>query len=370
MQKNKENTPTRRKWTALSLILALFCLPLLSGCGAGQGAEAPLPEEETMRTMHQENKEIYLAGGCFWGMEKYLAEVPGVLETSVGYANGTTENPTYREVCTGETGHAETVQVMYDPAKASLRFLLSLYFEAIDPTSVNRQGNDAGSQYRTGIYYVDEADLPVIEAAVGGLAQTLDQPVAIEVMPLANYSLAEDYHQDYLDKNPSGYCHISPALFERARNAVEYQKPDDDTLREQLTPLQYQVTQENATEPAFQNAYDHHFEPGIYVDITTGQPLFLSTDKYDSGCGWPAFSRPIDDTAVNNYTDHSYGMQRTEVRSSAGDAHLGHVFEDGPAEEGGLRYCINSASLRFVPKDDMAAEGYAEYLPLLEAEGK
>lgn len=357
----------QRKWIAAALLAVLLCIAL-SGCGVGQGAETPAVEDKDMQTTNQNSKEIYLAGGCFWGVEKYLAEIPGVLETTVGYANGHTESPTYQEVCTGDTGHAEAVYVRYDPTKVSLRFLLSMYFDAIDPTSVNRQGNDVGTQYRTGIYYTDGADLPVIEAAVGGLSEQLDQPVAIEVAALANYTLAEDYHQDYLDKNPGGYCHLSPALFEKARNAVEYQKPDDAALREELTPLQYQVTQENATEPAFHNEYDTLFEPGIYVDITTGQPLFVSTDKFDSGCGWPAFSKPIDDSAVTNHSDTSYGMRRTEVRSGVGDAHLGHVFEDGPAEAGGLRYCINSASLRFVPKADMAKEGYEAYLSLLEAE--
>jgi len=310
------------------------------------------------------HKEIYLAGGCFWGSEKYLSGIGGVKHTSVGYANGVTPSPTYREVCGGNTGYAETVHVVYDPGEISLSFLLDLYFQSIDPTSVNRQGGDVGEQYRTGIYYVDEGDLPAISAAVEKVQKGLARPVATEVKPLQNYFLAEDYHQNYLVKNPGGYCHISDAMCKAAAAAKEpkpsYKKPDDAELKARLTDLQYRVTQQNATEPAFSGAYDEEFGPGIYVDITTGEPLFSSADKYDSGCGWPAFTRPIRDAAVTERADTSHGMRRTEVRSGAGDAHLGHVFPDGPKEDGGLRYCINSAALRFVPLEEMEAQGYGD----------
>lgn len=196
-------------------------------------------------------------------------------------------------------------------------------------------------------------------------------PIAIEVKPLTNFYPAETYHQDYLDKNPGGYCHINPALFEMARKANApktkvYQKPDDSTLRKELSAEQYAVTQKNATEPAFHNEYWNEHRPGIYVDITTGEPLFVSTDKFDSGCGWPSFSQPIQKDIIAEKKDTSHGMIRTEVRSKTGDAHLGHVFTDGPKEKGGLRYCINSASLRFIPKEKMKEEGYGEYLPLIK----
>ena len=188
---------------------------------------------------------------------------------------------------------------------------------------------------------------------------------------MTNFYPAETYHQDYLDKNPGGYCHINPALFEMARKANApktkvYQKPDDSTLRKELSAEQYAVTQKNATEPAFHNEYWNEHRPGIYVDITTGEPLFVSTDKFDSGCGWPSFSQPIQKDIIAEKKDTSHGMIRTEVRSKTGDAHLGHVFTDGPKEKGGLRYCINSASLRFIPKEKMKEEGYGEYLPLVK----
>ena len=324
---------------------------------------------------------IYLAGGCFWGVEKYMASVRGVSEAESGYANGTTESPTYREVVTGRTGHAETVRVEYDPTVAPLPFLLELFYEAIDPTSLNRQGNDRGTQYRSGIYYTDPADLPLIEASLDALQKRYDKPVVIEVAPLTDYTPAEEYHQDYLDKNPGGYCHINLELFEKAAQAVpdpshfpedsglaadSYQLPDDATLRDRLTAMQYDVTQRSATEPPFKNEYWDTDEPGIYVDNTTGEPLFASGAKFDSGCGWPSFTRPIDPEVVQELLDASHGMRRTEVRSRAGDAHLGHVFTDGPKEAGGLRYCINSAALRFIPRAQMKAEGYGHLIELAE----
>lgn len=317
-------------------------------------------------------KEIYFAGGCFWGTEHFMKQIRGVESTEVGYANGTIENPTYRQVCTGKTGFAETVKVVYDPKEVALNLLLDLYFKTIDPTSLNRQGGDQGTQYRTGIYYTDPADLPVIEAAIKKLASLYARPVVIEIKPLSNFYAAEDYHQDYLDKNRGGYCHIDPALFEYARKANQpqasskYKKTDEATLRSTLTKEQYAVTQKNATEHPYDNAYWNEFREGIYVDITTGEPLFVSTDKFESGCGWPSFSKPIDPNLIKEKRDTSHGMQRIEVRSSTGDAHLGHVFPDGPKEKGGLRYCINSASLRFIPKDKMKEEGYGDYLYLLE----
>ena len=314
--------------------------------------------------------EIYLAGGCFWGSEKYLASIRGVLSTEVGYANGRTENPTYEEVCHRDTGHAEAVRVRYDAKALPLAFLLQLYYESIDPVSINRQGGDRGTQYRTGIYYVDAGDLPVIEASIARLQAQYAQPIAIEVAPLQNFYPAEDYHQNYLDKNPGGYCHIPTAKFERAAKAVvdstAYSAPDADTLRKTLTPMQYEVTRNSATEPPYQNEFWNAFEPGIYVDVTTGEPLFASGDKFESGCGWPSFSRPIDPGVLREKQDASHGMRRTEVRSRAGDAHLGHVFDDGPRETGGLRYCINSAALRFIPREEMAREGYGHLLPLLD----
>ena len=314
--------------------------------------------------------EIYLAGGCFWGMEKYIGGIRGVESTEVGYANGHTANPTYEDVCHHDTGHAETVRVRYNPVQLPLRFLLDLYFSAIDPVSVNRQGGDQGTQYRTGIYYTDPADRPAIDQALAALQAGLTKPVAVEVLPLAQFYPAEAYHQKYLDHHPGGYCHISPAKMQQAARAVvnpaAYAAPDPQALRASLTPEQFEVTQHSATEAPFHNAFFAQFTPGLYVDVTTGEPLFSSSDKFESGCGWPSFAKPIDPNVLRERNDASLGRVRTEVRSRVGDAHLGHVFEDGPRARGGLRYCINSASLRFVPRDQMAAQGYADLLPLVE----
>lgn len=309
-------------------------------------------------------KKIYLAGGCFWGTEHLFSLIDGVDATRVGYANSKIANPTYEMVCTGHTGAAETVEVVYDNSKIGLSELLMIYFKSIDPLSHNRQGNDVGTQYRTGIYYADPADLPVIEAVVATVQRRHTQPLAVEVKALQNFYPAELYHQEYLYKNPGGYCHVDPQLFEEVKSR-KARKSDKEELRDRLTPLQWEVTQNGATERPFVNEYDHEFRPGIYVDITDGTPLFVSSRKYDSGCGWPAFSRPIDSSLITEHTDTSFGRIRTEVRSASSGSHLGHVFPDGPTDDGGMRYCINSASLRFIPADRMTTEGYADYLPLL-----
>lgn len=323
-------------------------------------------------------KDIYFAGGCFWGTERFFSLVKGVTGTEAGYANSRVPAPSYREVCGGSTDAVETVKVVYDPQVVSLPFLIDLYFKTIDPTSLNRQGNDVGTQYRTGIYYTDAADRTVIDAAVDRQRKNYAHLIVVETGPLQNFYPAEDYHQQYLVNNPGGYCHINPGLMKMAAEAkdpylnggterkVQYWKPSDQELRNRLAAEQYAVTQLGATERPFTNEYDHEFRPGIYVDITTGEPLFVSSDKFDSGCGWPAFSRPISPDVLTEHIDNSHGMRRVEVRSKTGDAHLGHVFPDGPRSTGGLRYCINSASLRFIPKSEMTAAGYGDYLPLVK----
>ena len=308
--------------------------------------------------------EIYLAGGCFWGLEEYFSRISGVVQTSVGYANGQVETTNYQLI--KETDHAETVQVVYDEKVVSLREILLYYFRVIDPLSVNQQGNDRGRQYRTGIYYLEEADLPTINTVVREQELLIGRKIAVEVEKLRHYILAEDYHQDYLKKNPGGYCHIDVRDAEKPLiDAANYEKPSQAVLREQLSEESYRVTQEAATEAPFSNAYDQTFEEGIYVDITTGEPLFFAKDKFASGCGWPSFSRPISKELIHYYQDLSHGMERIEVRSRSGNAHLGHVFTDGPRELGGLRYCINSASLRFIAKDEMEEAGYGYLLPYL-----
>ena len=308
--------------------------------------------------------EIYLAGGCFWGLEEYFSRIFGVLQTSVGYANGQVETTNYQLI--KETDHAETVQVVYDEKVVSLREILLYYFRVIDPLSVNQQGNDRGRQYRTGIYYLEEANLPTVNTVVREQELLIGRKIAVEVEKLRHYILAEDYHQDYLKKNPGGYCHIDVRDAEKPLiDSANYEKPSQAVLRESLSEESYRVTQEAATEAPFSNAYDQTFEEGIYVDITTGEPLFFAKDKFASGCGWPSFSRPISKELIHYYQDLSHGMERIEVRSRSGNAHLGHVFTDGPRELGGLRYCINSASLRFIAKDEMEEAGYGYLLPYL-----
>ena len=308
--------------------------------------------------------EIYLAGGCFWGLEEYFSRISGVLQTSVGYANGQVETTNYQLI--KETDHAATVQVVYDEKVVSLREVLLYYFRVIDPLSVNQQGNDRGRQYRTGIYYLEEADLPTINTVVREQELLIGRKIAVEVEKLRHYILAEDYHQDYLKKNPGGYCHIDVRDAEKPLiDAANYEKPSQAVLKEKLSEESYRVTQEAATEAPFSNAYDQTFEEGIYVDITTGEPLFFAKDKFASGCGWPSFIRPISKELIHYYQDLSHGMERIEVRSRSGNAHLGHVFTDGPRELGGLRYCINSASLRFIAKDEMEEAGYGYLLPYL-----
>ena len=305
--------------------------------------------------------EIYLAGGCFWGLEEYFSRIEGVEETTVGYANGQVESTNYQLI--HQTDHAETVHLIYDEERVSLREILLYYFRVVDPLSVNKQGNDVGRQYRTGVYYTDQADKAVIEQVFVEQEKQLGQKIAVELEPLRHYVLAEDYHQDYLKKNPGGYCHINVNdAYQPLVDPGQYEKPTDAELKEQLSEEQYQVTQNSATERPFHNAYNATFEEGIYVDVTTGEPLFFAGDKFESGCGWPSFSRPIARDVLKYYEDKSHGMERIEVRSRSGNAHLGHVFTDGPESAGGLRYCINSAALRFIPKEKMEAEGYAYLL--------
>ncbi|MFQ7349549.1 MAG: peptide-methionine (R)-S-oxide reductase MsrB [Anaerococcus vaginalis] len=326
-----------------------------------------LKEMENQKNMDKEKenyskddlKKIYLAGGCFWGVEEYMQRIYGVYDAVSGYANGKVNNPTYKTVSSGKSGYAETVEVTYDSKKIKIEDLLNHYFKIIDPTSLNKQGNDRGSQYRTGIYYVDDSDKEVIDKVMNFQAKKYSEKIVVENMKLKNFTVAEDYHQDYLRKNPNGYCHIDLSKAgEVVIDPAKYPKPSDDDLKRKLTDIQYRVTQKNETESSFSNEYWDNKEKGIYVDVATGEPLFSSSDKFDSGCGWPSFSKPIAKDVVTYREDKSYNMNRTEVRSRSGDSHLGHVFNDGPKELGGLRFCINSASIKFIPLKDMEDRGY------------
>ena len=315
-----------------------------------------------------EAQEIWLAGGCFWGVEAYFSRLEGVLHTEVGYANGRGARPSYEEIAA--TGHVEAVQITYNPPEMNLERLLEHFFKIIDPTSKNRQGNDSGTQYRTGIYSRDPGELEQARAFVAAMQKKYRKPIVTEVLPLENYHPAEEYHQDYLEKNPGGYCHIALSSLPDKRKPETtrlYGKPGPEELKKNLSQEQYRVTQLDATEPPFENAYWDHHARGIYVDVVTGEPLFLSSDKYDSGTGWPSFTRPVERGAIVEREDRSRTMIRTEVRSRAGDSHLGHLFPDGPRDRGGQRYCINSAALRFIPASKMEQEGYGHLIPRLDS---
>lgn len=294
-------------------------------------------------------KDIYLAGGCFWGVEGYFKQLIGIKNTEVGYANGKTDDTSYREL--SKTGHAETLHLIYDESVISLDEILRHYFRIIDPTSLNKQGNDIGTQYRVGIYTTDEASLEFAKNFIKNEQKNYTKPIVVEVMELKNFINAEEYHQDYLDKNPNGYCHVDLSLAK-----VPLKKPN---LEDELSPLAYKVMKENGTEPPFSSEFDKHFKKGIYVDKISKKPLFSSSDKFDAGCGWPSFSKPIGE--ITTQTDLSHGMVRQEVRSPSSNSHLGHIFDDGPKELGGLRYCINGVALEFIPFEKMDELGYSFY---------
>lgn len=311
---------------------------------------------------------IYLAGGCFWGTQRLMSLINGVTNTECGYANGHTEYPSYEEVCRGDTGHRETVKVSYDDEIVSLETILYIFFESIDPALIDRQGNDRGSQYQSGIYYTTDRQKEVIEKVIASISLRLPEgeKVMTEVAPIACFYPAEDYHQDYLLRKPDGYCHVSIGTLADAGcvkvDASLYNRPAKEKIRSCLPPQSYAVMEQRETEPPFENAYNDFFEEGIYVDRLTGEPLFSSEDKFRCGCGWPAFSRPIDPHVVVERADFSHGMRRTEVISRIGGGHLGHVFDGEGLSDTDRRYCINSAALRFVPKDRMQEEGYGYLL--------
>jgi peptide methionine sulfoxide reductase msrA/msrB len=313
-------------------------------------------------------EQATFAGGCFWCMVSPFDEQPGIIEVISGYTGGHTENPTYEEVCADTTGHYEAVQITFDSAIFPYEKLLELFWQQIDPTDNGGQFNDRGLSYRTAIFYHNEKQRIMAEESKAALASSgrFQNPIVTEILPAASFYKAEDKHQHYYKKNPFHY-NLYREGSGRARFIRENWKnrKTDEELRKELTPLQYEVTKNNATEPPFENEYWNHTEDGIYVDIISGIPLFSSTDKYDAGCGWPSFTKPIRRIELEEKFDTSHGMRRIEVRSKASDSHLGHVFDDGPGPDR-ARYCVNSAALRFVPKDKLVEEGYGEFVKWFE----
>lgn len=315
--------------------------------------------------MNNINKATF-AGGCFWCMVKPFDSLEGVMEVVSGYTGGTVVNPTYEQVTEGLTGHHEAIQITYDEDIISYEELVDVFFKSIDPTDAGGQFHDRGESYKTAVFYHDENQKAIAEKYIDRLNRSgkFNKPVATALRTSVPFYIAEDYHQDYYRKNPMRYKIYYKGsgrqdFIEKVWNSSTFDKSE---LKKKLTPMQYSVTQENVTEPPFKNEFFDRFEEGIYVDIISGKPLFSSRDKFESGCGWPSFSKPISSSSIRELDDFTHRMVRTEVRSAQSDSHLGHVFEDGPMDKGGLRYCINSAALKFIPKNKMEEEGYGNYL--------
>jgi peptide methionine sulfoxide reductase msrA/msrB len=359
-------------------MLRMLFSPVVMAAAATIGSHSAPPEQVAV-----------FSGGCFWGVQAVFQHVIGVTNAVSGYAGGDASTAHYDRVSEGNTGHAESVRVTFDPSRVTYEQLLQVFFTiAHDPTQLNYQGPDHGPQYRSAIWYTNDEQKLAAESyiAQSTKAKTWPKPIVTQVGPLGAFYPAEAYHQDYATTHPyQPYILFNdapkvaqlkkqlPSLYRDKAALVSdnkkestmrtYTKPSDAELKRKLTSMQYDVTQHEGTEPAFHNEYWSNHEPGIYVDIVSGEPLFSSVDKYDSGTGWPSFTKPLESANIATKTDRQFGMVRTEVRSVHGDSHLGHLFDDGPRPSG-QRYCMNSASMRFIPASKLEAEGYGQYAGL------
>jgi peptide methionine sulfoxide reductase msrA/msrB len=375
-----------REYLMIRSFILFSCLISLAGCIRGNGtgtqtspqpgaagqnesaAGAVVPGEEPLET-------ATFAGGCFWCIDAPFEDLDGVRKVVSGYSGGNVRNPTYEQVSTGATGHLETVQVTFDPRVISYSEILDVYWREFDPTDDSGSFYDRGTQYVSAIFHHDGTQRAIAEATRQFFERSgvFGKPIVTKILPFESFYAAEDHHQHYCKTNSPQYHAYRTgsgrdAYIEKTWGRIAwtgFTKPAREELKKKLTPLQFQVTQQEGTERPFDNEYDENNRPGIYVDVVSGEPLFSSTDKFDSGTGWPSFTKPIDPRTLVKNVDRSLMEERVEVRSRYGDSHLGHVFYDGPRPTH-LRYCMNSAAMRFIPVDDLQKEGYGNFLWLFK----